>query len=158
MTTCPITFTQIVNPLAGSDMQTYSKVAIDRWLENSNTSPITRQPLYRDFLTQDHTMERLIDASNKCNLDKDMINEIRQDKPQPQDDSIPEAKQDSKPCTSTQEQDITSSGSITDQEERKGEKRKLKNKRQRENRKRCKEIMLKKLLEQTEYLKLKDGL
>ena len=78
MTTCPITFTQIVEPLAGSDMQTYSKVAIDRWLGSNNTSPVIRQPLYKDFLTQDHTIKRLLDAINKCNLDKDMINEIRQ--------------------------------------------------------------------------------
>ena len=42
---CPVTLTMFVNPVICSDGHTYEKVAIERWLENSSTSPITGQTL-----------------------------------------------------------------------------------------------------------------
>ena len=40
---CPITHEIMLEPVVCSDGITYEKTAIEKWLENNNTSPITRE-------------------------------------------------------------------------------------------------------------------
>jgi len=43
---CPITIQLMINPVIGSDGHTYEKEAIEKWLSNNNSSPITNAPMF----------------------------------------------------------------------------------------------------------------
>jgi hypothetical protein len=43
---CPISMELMTDPVLCADGQTYDRKSIMQWLSSSNTSPITRQPLY----------------------------------------------------------------------------------------------------------------
>ncbi len=66
---CPITQDIMNDPVFASDGHTYERTAIELWLKNNNTSPMTGLQLSNKQLTPSHTLKSMIrefiDANNK---------------------------------------------------------------------------------------------
>jgi hypothetical protein len=58
---CPITKHVMDDPVLCDDGHCYERVAIQRWLQTSQLSPVTRLPI-RGTLTRDLAMKAIIDA------------------------------------------------------------------------------------------------
>ena len=60
---CPITVEIMMDPVqCVGDGHTYERVAIEQWLERSNISPMTNQPLETTQLVPNHMARKLIEA------------------------------------------------------------------------------------------------
>ena len=94
MTLCPINHTTFKEPYAGPDHQTYEKDAIERWLTNHNTSPITRSPLHLYQMREDVTMKKLIAAFESHHVGEDMLSDIAATKDTMVEDKKPSSTQD----------------------------------------------------------------
>jgi hypothetical protein len=57
---CPITQDIMQDPVFAADGHTYERVALEAWLINHNTSPMTNQPLPHKQLTPSHTLKSMI--------------------------------------------------------------------------------------------------
>lgn len=57
---CPITQDIMQDPVVAADGHTYERVALEAWLINHNTSPMTNQPLPHKQLTPSHTLKSMI--------------------------------------------------------------------------------------------------
>ncbi len=66
---CPITQDMMQDPVFASDGHTYERTAIELWLKNNNTSPMTGLQLSNKQLTPSHTLKSMIrefvDANKK---------------------------------------------------------------------------------------------
>lgn len=66
---CPITHEIMTEPVFLSDGHTYERTAIEQWLQNHNTSPMTGLQLTSKQLTPSHTLKSMIrefiDANKK---------------------------------------------------------------------------------------------
>lgn len=60
---CPITNEPFVDPVVDHEGNTYEKKAIEAWLEQNSTSPITRNPLTLDQLFPNRALKNLIAES-----------------------------------------------------------------------------------------------
>ena len=58
---CPITQQVMNDPVLCDDGHHYERQAIQRWMQHSSISPVTRQPI-RGTLKEDLTMKAIIDA------------------------------------------------------------------------------------------------
>ena len=94
MTLCPINHTMFKEPFAGPDRQTYEKEAIERWLTNHNTSPMSRSPLYLEDMREDVTMTKLIAALDSHHVGEDMLSDIAATKDTLIEDTKPSPTQD----------------------------------------------------------------
>ena len=93
-TLCAINHTTFKEPFAGPDRQTYEKDAIERWLTNHDTSPITRTPLYIHQMREDVTMKKLISAFESHHVGEDMLSDIAATKATLIEDKKPSPTQD----------------------------------------------------------------
>ena len=59
---CPITLTLMSDPYSDSDGNTYEKDAIFQWINQHNTSPITRNPMTTSSLTPNRALKDLINT------------------------------------------------------------------------------------------------
>lgn len=57
---CPITFEIMKDPVLASDGHTYEREAIERWIKEKKTSPVTRQPMTSATLTPNYSIKHLI--------------------------------------------------------------------------------------------------
>jgi hypothetical protein len=57
---CPITQEIMLDPVIASDGHTYERRAIDEWLSQHNSSPLTSQQLENRNLLPSHTLKRMI--------------------------------------------------------------------------------------------------
>ena len=57
---CPLTFQAMKCPVVVSDGFTYEHDAIQRWMQVSGTSPLTREVLQDDILIKNRAIEQLI--------------------------------------------------------------------------------------------------
>lgn len=57
---CPITQELMLDPVIACDGHTYERRAIDEWLRQHNTSPLTSQQLENRTLLPSHTLKRMI--------------------------------------------------------------------------------------------------
>ncbi|CAJ1955833.1 unnamed protein product [Cylindrotheca closterium] len=62
---CPITNEPFVDPVVDHEGNTYEKKAIEEWLEQNSTSPITRNPLTLDQLLPNRALKNLIAESQE---------------------------------------------------------------------------------------------
>jgi len=64
---CPITIQLMFNPVIGPDGHTYEKEAIEKWLINNNSSPITKAPMFVHDLIPNIALRNTIEefTSNK---------------------------------------------------------------------------------------------
>eukprot|EP00210_Caulerpa_lentillifera_P006980 g6675.t1 len=59
-TSCPISLTQMKDPVIAADGHTYERKVIEQWLSRSGVSPITQQPLANNSLVPNLIIKRLI--------------------------------------------------------------------------------------------------
>ena len=59
--TCPITQTTMIDPATTCDGMTYERDAIDRWLKDHNTSPLTGMVLDHKYLTPNYALRSAIE-------------------------------------------------------------------------------------------------
>jgi len=64
---CPITTEIMINPVIGRDGHTYEKEAIEKWLDNKNTSPITNAVMHKDGLVPNIALRKIIQDSSVLN-------------------------------------------------------------------------------------------
>ena len=62
---CPITGDIIEDPVMDFEGNTYEKVAILRWLQNHNTSPVTRSILRTDQLIPNRALKDSIEEATR---------------------------------------------------------------------------------------------
>jgi Mg-chelatase subunit ChlD len=62
---CPITNEPFVDPVVDHEGNTYEKKAIEAWLEQNSTSPITRNPLTLDQLFPNRALKNLIESQGE---------------------------------------------------------------------------------------------
>jgi len=67
---CPITTEIMINPVIGRDGHTYEKEAIEKWLDNKNTSPITNVVMHKDDLVPNIALRKIIQDSSVLNQDQ----------------------------------------------------------------------------------------
>lgn len=67
---CPITTEIMINPVIGRDGHTYEKEAIEKWLDNKNSSPITKEVMYKDDLILNIALRKIIQDSSVLNQDQ----------------------------------------------------------------------------------------
>ena len=65
---CPITHNIMSNPYIDNDGNTYEYAAIMQWLQNNNTSPITRNNLHSSHLKPNRSLFELITNFNNNNI------------------------------------------------------------------------------------------
>ena len=58
---CPITLSIMKNPVLMTDGQTYEKSAIEKYLEISTLSPLTKQPISMKDATPNYALKSLIE-------------------------------------------------------------------------------------------------
>jgi len=58
---CPITLVLIRDPVVAEDGHTYERQAIETWIQQNGTSPLTNQPLSLRELRPNYIMKRMID-------------------------------------------------------------------------------------------------
>ncbi len=85
---CPITYTVMLDPVIGSDGHTYERSAITQWLQNSGTSPITKQPMSLSNLVPNIALRDTISSFLSAN--PGAVNTIKQ-KPAELTDAIKRA-------------------------------------------------------------------
>jgi hypothetical protein len=56
---CPLTLEFFVDPVVVEDGHTYERTAIERWLQSSNVSPLTRQPISWAGITLNISVRRM---------------------------------------------------------------------------------------------------
>jgi U-box domain len=61
---CPITQSKMVDPVLGSDGNTYERSAITEWLRTHTTSPITREPMTAANLVPNYALRSMIERHN----------------------------------------------------------------------------------------------
>ena len=134
MTLCPINHTTFKEPYAGPDHHTYEKEAIERWLSNHNTSPMSRSPLYIHQMREVVTMKKLIAALDSHHVDEEMLKIITATKDSLKEDNTPSPTQDTM-CTEDTEHVMEDVNQDVNQEslERRQKKRR-KGLKQRQNR------------------------
>lgn len=66
--TCPITQDIMRNAVVGSDGNTYDREAIERWLDQKQTSPLTNEHMLKSSLKVNPAIQFLIDQYNKGEL------------------------------------------------------------------------------------------
>jgi serine/threonine protein kinase len=59
---CPITFELFHDPVLAQDGHTYERQKIEEWIQNSGTSPMTREPLSIEQLRPNRIVKDLVDA------------------------------------------------------------------------------------------------
>ncbi|CAF3757734.1 unnamed protein product [Adineta steineri] len=59
---CPITLELFVNPVLAEDGHSYERRAIEEWIRQHGTSPLTRQPLSIEHLRPNYTLKRIVDS------------------------------------------------------------------------------------------------
>jgi len=64
---CPITMEVMVEPVIDNQGVSYEKKAIEAWLLNNDTSPVTRQPLKLSDLKPNHALRDIIEEWRKSN-------------------------------------------------------------------------------------------
>jgi hypothetical protein len=57
---CPITYELFCDPVLAEDGHTYERDAIERWIKENGTSPLTRQSLSIDHLRPNHTIKQAV--------------------------------------------------------------------------------------------------
>lgn len=57
---CPISMEVMSDPVLCADSQTYDRKSIQQWLQSSQTSPITRQPLYANQMYPNYALKASI--------------------------------------------------------------------------------------------------
>eukprot|EP00759_Apiculatamorpha_spiralis_P041556 PhF_6_TR40182/c1_g1_i2/m.59591 len=62
---CPITLMVMKDPVVASDGQTYERTAIQQWLSESQTSPLTRQPMINGEMRSNNVIKEKIDSHLK---------------------------------------------------------------------------------------------
>jgi hypothetical protein len=69
---CPITTTLLENPVVSHSGHTFSESAIQRWLQEHNTNPLTNEPMFATELVPNYIVERarsgLIEECNREEL------------------------------------------------------------------------------------------
>ncbi|CAF1528862.1 unnamed protein product [Rotaria sp. Silwood1] len=68
---CPITYELFRDPVLAPDGHTYERHAIEQWIQNHGTSPITRQPLFVEQLYPNRKVKELVDVFETLLLQKD---------------------------------------------------------------------------------------
>jgi hypothetical protein len=63
---CPITHEIMREPVLAADAHTYERAAIEKWMQTSNTSPMTGAALAHRFLTQNFALRRIIESYEAC--------------------------------------------------------------------------------------------
>ena len=58
---CPITFGLIHNPVIDTEGNTFKIVAVETWIDNNETSPLTRTPLSEKYLYPNQAITALLD-------------------------------------------------------------------------------------------------
>lgn len=61
---CPILHERMTEPVLAADGHTYERRAIEKWLQQHSTSPMTGAPLAHRYLTENFALRRLIAAHN----------------------------------------------------------------------------------------------
>ena len=74
---CPITVQLMINPVIGSDGHTYEKDAIEKWLSNNNSSPITKAPMFISQLIPNIALRNTIQEFTAINK-KPILNPIEE--------------------------------------------------------------------------------
>lgn len=59
---CPITLSIMTDPWSDADGNTYEKDAIFHWIQQNQSSPITRNPMSLDVLKPNRALKDLIQA------------------------------------------------------------------------------------------------
>ena len=68
---CPISGDLMNDPVIGTDGHSYERSEIMKWLSNNKTSPMTREALHENDLTDNLTLKRSIDSiRDKLNQDQ----------------------------------------------------------------------------------------
>ena len=62
---CPITRERFIDPVTADDGHTYERQAIERWLQEKKTSPLTRQPISTTSLRPNNIVKQLLDLEKK---------------------------------------------------------------------------------------------
>ncbi|CAF0912643.1 unnamed protein product [Didymodactylos carnosus] len=62
---CPITFELFDDPVMADDGHTYERRAIEEWINNNHTSPLTRQTLYIEALRPNFVVHQLVEEFKK---------------------------------------------------------------------------------------------
>ena len=57
---CPITLERMVDPVVAADGHTYERHAIEHWLSERSSSPLTGAPLYDPKVRPNHTLRKLM--------------------------------------------------------------------------------------------------
>ncbi|CAF1287322.1 unnamed protein product [Rotaria sp. Silwood1] len=67
---CPITFELFTDPVLAQDGHTYERQAIEEWIRQHGTSPITRQSLSLEYLYPNILVRQLIDSFEQSTRNK----------------------------------------------------------------------------------------
>ena len=59
---CPLTLCPMRDPVTLADGSTYERAAITKWLETSDVSPLSNQPLAHKYLHPNLALRQLIEA------------------------------------------------------------------------------------------------
>jgi hypothetical protein len=70
---CPITQSKMVDPVLGSDGNTYERSAITEWLRTHTTSPITREPMTAASLVPNYALRSMIQRHNAATVNSVVI-------------------------------------------------------------------------------------
>jgi len=71
---CPITGEMFIDPVMTVDGHTYEKLAIEMWLQNHDTSPLTNMKLYAKTLLPNQVFKQLVQDYYESNKDKLVAN------------------------------------------------------------------------------------
>jgi len=74
---CPINYTMMMDPVIGPDGHTYERSAIEKWLTNSNRSPITKQIMNSKDLIPNIALRDTIQAFLALNPNVDSVKAIK---------------------------------------------------------------------------------
>ena len=81
---CPITQEVMRDPVVTADGHTYERAAIERWLHERRTSPLTGAPLQHRNLTPNILAKQLCDAWREKHPDADRAEDADAPAPQPE--------------------------------------------------------------------------
>ena len=77
MTKCPISQERFKVPCIGSDNIVYERVTIMQWLQQKNTSPLTRNYMRSESLKNDYTMQRIVQSFNDFKIDDHVLSHLK---------------------------------------------------------------------------------
>ena len=66
---CPLTMEPMVQPVVTLDGHTYERAAIEAWLEQHNTSPLTNEPLENKQLIPNMLVKQQMSALREMHRD-----------------------------------------------------------------------------------------